>query len=81
MDVSQLKAQVCEAVDGMREELLRVSHAIHARPELAFEEYEAAALLVDVLKRSGLAVTAGAYGLETAFEAELGEGGCRRPGH
>ncbi|NRA08058.1 MAG: M20 family metallopeptidase [Myxococcales bacterium] len=74
MDVSQLKAQVCEAVDGMREELLRVSHAIHARPELAFEEHEAAALLVDVLKRSGLAVTAGAYGLETAFEAELGEG-------
>lgn len=74
MNIPQLKAQVCEAVDGMREELLRVSHAIHARPELAFEEYEAAALLVDVLKRSGLAVTAGAYGLETAFEAELGEG-------
>ncbi|MGE4653003.1 MAG: amidohydrolase, partial [Myxococcota bacterium] len=74
MNISQLKAQVCEAVDGMREELLRVSHAIHARPELAFEEYEAAALLVDVLERSGLEVTAGAYGLETAFEAELGEG-------
>ena len=74
MNIPQLKAQVCEAVDGMREELLRVSHAIHARPELAFEEYEAAALLVDVLKRSGLAVTAGAYGLETAFEAEVGEG-------
>ena len=74
MNIPQLKAQVCEAVDGMREELLRVSHAIHARPELAFEEHEAAALLVDVLERSGLAVTAGAYGLETAFEAELGEG-------
>ena len=74
MDVSQLKRRVCEAVDGMREELLRVSHAIHARPELAFEEHEAAALLVATLQAAGLPVKAGAFGLPTAFEAEAGEG-------
>ena len=74
MDVSQLKQRVCEAVDGMREELLRVSHAIHARPELAFEEHEAAALLVATLQAAGLPVKAGAFGLPTAFEAEAGEG-------
>lgn len=74
MDVPQLKQRVCEAVDGMREELLRVSHAIHARPELAFEEHEAAALLVSTLRGAGLPVEPGAYGLPTAFEAEAGAG-------
>ena len=31
--VSRLKQDVCEAIDGMSEELLRLSHAIHANPD------------------------------------------------
>jgi amidohydrolase len=78
MGATELKRAVCAAVDEIREELLRLSHGIHARPELAFEEREAAALLSEAIRQSGLEVEAGAYGLETAFAAEFGSGdaGC-----
>ncbi len=71
-EVEALKREVCEVVDRLRDDLLRVSRAIHARPELAFEEREAAALLVKTLRDAGLDVADGAYGLETAFAAEFG---------
>ena len=38
MKLGALKQEVCAAVDDLKGELLRVSRAIHARPELAFEE-------------------------------------------
>jgi amidohydrolase len=78
MDAAELKQAVCAAVDDIREELLRLSHGIHAKPELAFEEREAAALLSESIRRSGLEVETGAYGLATAFAAEFGSGdaGC-----
>jgi len=78
MDATELKQAVCAAVDDLREEVLRLSHGIHAKPELAFEEREAAALLCESIRRSGLEVKTGAYGLETAFAAEFGSGdvGC-----
>ncbi len=75
-DVKQLKEEVCAAVDAMRDELLRISHEIHARPELAFEEHAAAELLVSALRGAGLEVEAGAHGLETAFAAEFGAEGA-----
>jgi amidohydrolase len=75
MDAAKLKDEACAAVDAMRAELLDLSHAIHANPELAFEEFEAAALLTGIVKRAGLEVRSGAYGLETAFEAEFGADG------
>jgi len=66
------KRFVCDAVERMREDLVRVSREIHARPELAFEERFASALLVEALRDAGLEVTEGAYGLPTAFCAEFG---------
>ncbi|HEY5657908.1 MAG TPA: M20 family metallopeptidase [Myxococcota bacterium] len=75
MDAADFKQAACAAVDRLRDELLRISHAIHAKPELAFEEREAAALLVEALREAGLEVEAGAYGLETAFAAEFGPPG------
>jgi len=71
-EVKRLKDEACAAVDAIRDELLRISHEIHAHPELAFEEHRAAALLVDALARAGLDVVKGAYGLATAFAAEFG---------
>jgi amidohydrolase len=78
MESSELKAKACAAVDSIRDELLRLSHAIHARPELAFHEHEAAALLAESIRAAGLEVKTGAFGLETAFAAEFGSGsaGC-----
>jgi len=72
MDLRALKQEVCDSVEAAREALLRVSRAIHAHPELAFEERQAAALLVAALRDGGLRVETGAYGLETAFAAEFG---------
>jgi amidohydrolase len=78
--LEDLKKRVCEAVDGLSEALLHVSHEIHANPELAFEEHDACALLVSTLEQAGLDVERGAYGLETAFATEFGGadagGGC-----
>jgi len=73
-----LKRAVCDAVDALRAELVSLSRAIHARPELAFEEHEAAGRLVAVLRGAGLAVAQGAHGLPTAFEAAFGpvQGPC-----
>lgn len=74
-DLEALKREVCDAVEGLREALLGVSHAIHARPELAFEEREAASLLIETLRKAGLEVEAGAYGLATAFASDFGPAG------
>jgi amidohydrolase len=73
MDARALKREACETIDAARGDLLRLSHEIHANPELAFEERRAAALLADALRKAGLDVAAGAYGLETAFSAEFGD--------
>jgi len=37
MSVEALKRDVAAAIDGMRAELLELSHAIHQEPELALE--------------------------------------------
>ena len=72
MDLRALKQEVCDAIDASRDALLRLSREIHAHPELAFEERRAAALLIAALRKAGLRVEPGAYGLETAFAAEFG---------
>ena len=68
-NLDQLKARVIAEVDARRDELIRISDTIHAKPELAFQEFEAAALLASVLERKGFAVQRGVAGLETAFVA------------
>ena len=45
MSLDNLKREVCSAIDALRGELVTASHAIHANPELAFEEKFAADLL------------------------------------
>ena len=44
---AELKKQVCDIIDGMADELVDASHAIHAKPEIAFEEKFAHGLLTD----------------------------------
>jgi amidohydrolase len=75
VELEALKREVCRAVDARREDLVAVARAIHAQPELAFEEHQAAALLVGALRGAGLSVEAPAYGLATAFECRLGDAG------
>ncbi len=74
MDIAEAKRRVCDEIDRLAPELLDVSHRIHARPELCFEEHHAHDLLTGVLDDHGLAVQRRAYGVDTAFEARAGDG-------
>ena len=74
MDIAEAKRRVCDEIDRLAPELLDVSHRIHARPELGFEEHHAHDLLTGVLDDHGLAVQRRAYGVDTAFEARAGTG-------
>ncbi|MEM7001148.1 MAG: M20 family metallopeptidase [Pseudomonadota bacterium] len=58
-------------VESVAEDLLQASHAIHAKPELAFKEYFACATLTDALAKHGLDSETGVFTLETAFEAQI----------
>ena len=76
-DVKVLKERVMAEVDARREALIRMADAIHANPEVAFQEFESAALLSRALEENGFAVERGVADLETAFVATLrrGDGG------
>jgi len=58
----------------MRDELLGISHEIHANPELAFQEKKSSALLAETLSSAGFTVEKPACGMETAFVAKKGSG-------
>src|SRR5437870_5258920 len=74
MDAAGLKVRVAERVDARADALDRLALAIHARPELAYEERFAADALASYLSREGADVRRSAGGLETAFVAEAGSG-------
>jgi amidohydrolase len=73
--LSDAKARAAAEVDRRGELLVDVSHQIHARPELNFEEHFAHELLTRVLEDEGLRVTRSACGVGTAFEARAGSSG------
>lgn len=75
MTTAALKREVCDAIDAMAPALIEVSHAIHANPELAFQEVEAAKLLTSRIEAAGLPVTRGAFGLPTAYASSFGPKG------
>ena len=64
-----LAAALAESVDSMADELIEISHAIHGRPELAFQEHFAAETLCAAVQRRGLRAERGVFTLPTAFEA------------
>lgn len=70
----QAKAAAQERFDSARDELVALSHRIHANPELAFEEEKASAWLCESLDDAGFAVEKGICDLPTAFRARAGSG-------
>ena len=75
---SEAKARLAAAVEDARDEILDLSHRIHANPEFAFEEHQAAGWVAEALKRHGFAVEQPAGRLATAIRATRrgGRGGA-----
>ncbi|PZC45756.1 MAG: Metal-dependent amidase/aminoacylase/carboxypeptidase, partial [Chloroflexi bacterium] len=68
-DRASLSARAVAAIDAAGDDLRAVNRAIHACPELNFEEHQAHDVLSAAAARAGLTVERGAYGLPTAFRA------------
>ena len=64
-----LKARVTAAVEGARDEIIDLSHRIHANPEPAFEEHQASTWIAEVLREHGFDVEHPAGSLATAIRA------------
>jgi amidohydrolase len=73
------KRRIAAAVEGAREEILDLSHRIHAHPEIAFEEERAATWVAEALVRHGYTVEHPAGRLPTAIRATR-RGGRGGPG-
>jgi amidohydrolase len=73
--IQRLKDTVIASVDSQREKLTEISMEIHDNPELCFKEFRASKLLTDYLKKNGFTINYPAYGLDSAFEAIIGNAG------
>ena len=62
-------AVLSRAVDAVLPEALELSHRVHAHPEIAFQERQAADWSAELLERHGFEITAPVAGLDTAFVA------------
>lgn len=68
------KAGARERFAAVQDELIALSHRIHAHPELGFEEEKASAWLCEALDAAGFTVDQGFCDLPTAFRAKFGSG-------
>src|ERR1700726_3796472 len=66
--------RVEDAVRRRGTDLIELSHAIHAEPELAFAEHRSCAKTQALVAERGFEITAAAGGLDTAFRADFGSG-------
>src|SRR4030095_5092332 len=75
---SATKQRVADAVEAARDEIIDLSHRIHADPEPAFEEHHAATWVAEALRAHGFEVEHPAGSLATAVRATRkgGKGGA-----
>jgi amidohydrolase len=71
---ADVKARIAQAIQDARAEILDLSHRIHANPEAAFEERQAATWVGDAVRGHGYAVEHPAGSLETAVRGRLAGG-------
>src|SRR5271154_3703639 len=74
VDSAPQKRLVHDRVLASGEDLIGLSHRIHAHPELSFEEVSASTWCADALEAGGFEVTRHVADIETAFVATLGSG-------
>jgi amidohydrolase len=74
LNIGELKASVIEEIDARYQQLGELSRNIHSNPEVAFQEFKAAAWLAEYLEDSGFSVERGICELPTAFRGSYGAG-------
>jgi len=72
--VGILKERAAATVMGARQTLIDLSHRIHGKPELGFEEESASAWCAEQLAGGGFVVEVGVCDLPTALSATAGSG-------
>lgn len=66
-----------QAFDTVEHELRAISDWMYQNPEVGYQEYQTSKRLSGFLAENGFDVTYPAYGLDTAFEANVGKDGPR----
>jgi amidohydrolase len=69
-----LNASATSAIEDVREELVALSHFIHAHPELGYEEFASSEVLASAAEGWGFSLERGIASLPTAFRATKGSG-------
>lgn len=64
-----MKNVINQEIEKVRDQLLTLSHNIHANPELGFQEVKAVAWQIDLLKEHGFSVESPFAGMDTAYKA------------
>lgn len=76
VDLERARALVNSQIDQVSPELrVDVNKALHDNPETCYQEFFAHDALTAYLEKKGFEVKRKTYGLETSFEASLGQGG------
>jgi amidohydrolase len=70
-----LKQVAGDRFSSVATELQEISHWMYENPEIAFEEHNTSARLVEFLRSQGFDVEYPAFGLDTAFAARIGTTG------
>jgi amidohydrolase len=71
---SSAKEASAAVVDRHLDQLVALSHSVHATPELCFAESTSAHAVAETLRAGGLSVREGVYDLPTALESRAGDG-------
>ncbi|MFF7902102.1 M20 family metallopeptidase [Streptomyces sp. NPDC007920] len=71
---ARLKERCRDTVTRVQDQVLALSHSLHAEPELAYEEHRSARKIADLVEGAGFAVEQGVCDLPTAFTATAGSG-------
>ena len=71
---SAAKEAAAAVVDRHLDQLVALSHSVHATPELCFGETTSAHAVAETLRAGGLDVREGVYDLPTALESRAGDG-------
>ena len=72
MQVTEVKTQILNIVDGLKERLFSLSCDFYRNPETGLKEYKTSLACISILEESGFKVYKNIAGLETAFNASFG---------